>query len=606
MEYNISNKLQLDIYRYPYETDIGEWLKSDICITEIIININCKVEVFKVKYNLLVGGSAGQGMDTISDFLEKYFKGRGLYIFSNKDYMSRVRGGNNFTQVRFGDEPVFSHDDELDLVVALDKHTVELHMNRLKKDGIIYIDEAIDYNDEKVVKLPLMKTAKDLGLNRAFGMVAAGAVIKYFGFPNEGVENILSKRFNDDVRKINVEAVNKGYELVAAKYKVIEGKTENTILINGNTAIGVGALAGGLSFYSAYPMTPGTSIMTYLSKKQLEAGIVVEQVEDEISAVNMAIGASYAGARAMTGTSGGGFSLMVEALGLAGITETPLVIANSQRPGPATGLPTRTEQSDLSFLLTASHGEFPRMVMSVRNAEDAFYQTFRALNIADKYQTVVLILTDQYLADAKATVPKYNLENLKIERHISGAEGLGGDEEYRRYKVTESGISPRLIPGKVEGQIVLVDSDEHTEYSHITESGEVRNAQMEKRMKKLELIKKDVIEPDYFGVSNPELLLVGWGSTYGALMEAVEMLNKDGVSVGALSFGDLYPLPEKLLKKYSLAAKKVVNVEQNYTGQLGKLIAQETGILMNGSILKYDGRQISAREIYDRVKSEVF
>jgi Pyruvate:ferredoxin oxidoreductase and related 2-oxoacid:ferredoxin oxidoreductases, alpha subunit len=296
---------------------------------------------------------------------------------------------------------------------------------------------------------------------------------------------------------------------------------------------------------------------------------------------------------------------MVEALGLAGITETPLVVVDSQRPGPATGLPTRTEQSDLSFLLTASHGEFPRMVMSVRNAEDAFYQTFRALNIADKYQTVVLILTDQYLADAKVTVPRFNLDNLKIEKYISGKEVLEEGEEYRRYKLTESGISPRLIPGKVDGQVVLVDSDEHTEYSHITESAEVRNAQMEKRMKKLELMKEEVLEPEYFGVEEPEILLLGWGSTYGALKEAAQALKSEGVKAGALVFGDLYPLPTKLLKKYKEYAKVVINVEQNYTGQLGKLITQETGILMNKSILKYDGRQMNADYIVNRVKSEV-
>jgi 2-oxoglutarate/2-oxoacid ferredoxin oxidoreductase subunit alpha len=561
--------------------------------------------VYNLKYNILVGGSAGQGMDTISDFLEKFFKSKGLYVFSNKDYMSRVRGGNNFTQIRFGDEQSFSHYPYLDLIVALDVNTVEFHQNRLDQHGIIITDESIKHQDKRVVSLPLLKLAKELGLNRVFGMIAAGVVIKYFGLPLDGIDNLLSSKFSDEVRKINLEAVHKGYSLIESKHNIKGGNLTNGILINGNTAIALGAIAGGLSFYSAYPMTPATSIMTYLSKKQLEAGIVVEQVEDEIAAINMAIGASYAGARAMTGSSGGGFSLMVEALGLAGITETPLVVVDSQRPGPATGLPTRTEQSDLSFLLTASHGEFPRMVICVRNAEDAFYQTFRALNIAEKYQTVVLILTDQYLADSMVTIPKYNLDELKIERHIAGAEDIDAGEEYRRYKITESGISPRIIPGKIDNQIILVDSDEHTEYSHITESAKVRNEQMEKRMRKLELMKNDVLEPEYFGSEKPEVLLVGWGSTYGALKEAVEIMNREGFNIGALSFGDLYPLPQKLFNKYSRGAKLVVNVEQNYTGQLGKLITQETGVIMDKSILKYDGRQMDALEICDKLKSEV-
>ncbi|WP_163192471.1 2-oxoacid:acceptor oxidoreductase subunit alpha [Clostridium thermarum] len=556
-------------------------------------------------FNILIGGQAGQGMDTISDFVEKVLKMNGYYVFSNKDYMSRVRGGNNFTQVRFGDEPIFSHKEELDFIVALDKNTAEYHVERLKQDGNILIDESINFQEDRVISLPLINLCKDLGLNRAFGMMAAGVTLKYFGINIEGFDGFISKKFNEDVRRINTEAVWKGYGLVEAKKQAPKVEAGNTLLLNGNTSIALGALAAGLDFYSAYPMTPATSVMTYLAKKQVEAGIVVEQVEDEIAAINMAIGASYAGARAMTGSSGGGVSLMVEAFGLAGITETPLVIVDSQRPGPATGLPTRTEQSDLSFLLTASHGEFPRMVMSVRNAEDAFYQTFRALNIADKYQTLVLILTDQYLADSKVTVPRFNLDGLRIEEYISGKEVLSEGEEYRRYKLTENGISPRLIPGKVEGQVVLVDSDEHTEESHITESADVRIAQMEKRMKKLELMKKEVQEPEYFGVEAPEVLLVGWGSTYGALREAIALLNKEGIMIGALSFGDIYPLPTKLLRKYAVSAKVIVNVEQNYTGQLGKLITQETGILMSKSILKYDGRQINAEDIVARVKSEV-
>lgn len=559
-----------------------------------------------MNYNILIGGQAGQGMDTVADFLEKYIKRKGYYVFSNKDYMSRVRGGHNFIQVRFGTEPIFAHHPDLDLILALNKDTVELHMERLKADGKVIIDETIEYKGERVISLPLSKISKEVGLARAFGMVAAGAILKYFGLPLEGVENVFPSKFNEEVKNVNLQAVKRGYESVEAKFSIAEGRAQNTMLINGNSAIALGAIAGGLTFYSAYPMTPATSIMTYLSKKQVEAGMVIEQVEDEIAAINMAIGASYAGARAMTGSSGGGFSLMVEALGLAGITETPLVVVNSQRPGPATGLPTRTEQSDLSFMLTASHGEFPRMVLSVRNAEDAFYQTFRALNLADKYQTVVLLLTDQYLADANAVIPKYKLEDLKIERHISNGDILVEGEEYKRYKVTENGISPRLIPGKVDGQIVLVDSDEHTEYAHITESSEVRNDQMEKRMRKLELMKEEVLEPEFFGNENPEVLLLGWGSTYGPLKEAVENLNNDGYKVAALSFGDIYPLPQKLLKKYSTIAKTVVNVEQNFTGQLGKLITQETAIKMDKSILKYDGRQLDPKEVCSRVKREVF
>ncbi|MDI9216494.1 2-oxoacid:acceptor oxidoreductase subunit alpha [Clostridium tertium] len=557
-----------------------------------------------MEYNILIGGSAGQGLDTLSDFLEKSIKKFGFYVFSNKDYMSRVRGGHNFIQIRFGENKIYSHKNELDLILALDENTISYHKDRLKDDGIIISDKSIKNEYKKIIKLPLIETAKGLSLSKAFTSVAAGVILKYFSIGLENIDKYFSNKLPEDIRNKNIEAVRLGYDLIDSKYKMQGNDLSNYILINGNNAIALGAIAGGLDFYSAYPMTPATSIMTYLSKKQVETGIVVDQAEDEIAAINFAIGASYAGARAMTGSSGGGVSLMVEAFGLSGITETPIVIIDSQRPGPATGLPTRTEQSDLSFLLTASQGEFPRILISVRNAEDAFYKTVKALNLADKYQTVVILLTDQYLADANITIPKYDLDNIKIERYISNGEYLKEGEEYKRYKVTQSGISPRMIPGNSKHQVVLVDSDEHTEGAHITESAEVRNLQMEKRMKKLELIKKDIEEPEFMGKEDLEILLLGFGSTYGALKDAVDELNSQGKRVGALSFGDIYPLPQERLKKYSKQAKEIINVEQNFTGQLGKLVTQETGILMTNSILRYDGRQICGSDIVMKLREE--
>ncbi|MBY0755420.1 2-oxoacid:acceptor oxidoreductase subunit alpha [Clostridium sardiniense] len=556
-------------------------------------------------YNILIGGSAGQGMDTVSDFLEKALKKKGFYVFSNKDYMSRVRGGHNYTQIRFGTEPIYSHKNELDLILALDENTALLHIKDLIETGIIIMDESIKFNEKRELKLPLIKTATSLGILRGFTSVAAGAILKYFSLHGD-VDELFSQKLKEPIRSKNIEAIHLGYTLLDSKYSLKGNDLSNHILINGNNAISLGAIAGGLDFYSAYPMTPATSIMTYLSKKQKDVGIVVDQAEDEISAINFAIGASYAGARAMTGSSGGGFSLMVESLGFAGIAEIPLVIIDSQRPGPATGLPTRTEQSDLSFILTASHGEFPRIVLSVRNAADAFTQTIKALNIADKYQTVVLLLTDQYIADSNVTIPMYDLDKVKIERYISTEKDLLPNEEYKRYEVTKSGISKRLIPGKLKNHVVIVDSDEHNEWGHITEKAEVRNAQMEKRFRKINSIEDDLEEPEYFGDEDIDILLVGWGSTYGALKDAVKLLNAKGIKTGCLSFGDLYPLPKKRLLTYAKKAKKIINIEQNFTGQLGKLITQETGILMDSSILKYDGRQIIGSEISDKFKKEDF
>ncbi|WP_294188909.1 2-oxoacid:acceptor oxidoreductase subunit alpha [uncultured Clostridium sp.] len=559
-----------------------------------------------MEYNILIGGSAGQGLDTISDFLEKVIKKSGFYLFSNKDYMSRVRGGHNFIQIRFGENRVFAHKDKLDLILALDENTVLYHKGRLNKDGIIIADKSIKLNDEEILKLPLLELAKGLSLSKAFTSVAAGVILKYFSLEIEGIEKYFNKKLSQEIINKNIEAVKIGYKLIDSKYKAKGKDLSNHLLINGNNAIALGAIAGGLDFYSAYPMTPATSIMTYLSKKQSKIGIVVDQAEDEIAAINFAIGASYAGARAMTGSSGGGVSLMVEAFGLSGITETPVVVIDSQRPGPATGLPTRTEQSDLSFLLTAAQGEFPRAVISIRNAEEGFYKTVKALNLADKYQTLVIILTDQYLADANITIPKYDLSKVKIERYISNGEEMQEGEDYKRYKVTKNGISPRMIPGNSKGQTVLVDSDEHTEEAHITESSTVRNVQMEKRMKKLQLIKEEMEEPEFIGNEDLDILLVGFGSTYGALKDAIDELSSQGEKIAALTFGDIYPLPEKTLRLYANKAKKIINVEQNYTGQLGKLITQETGILMSNSILKYDGRQITGNEIVEKLRREEF
>jgi 2-oxoglutarate ferredoxin oxidoreductase subunit alpha len=345
-------------------------------------------------------------------------------------------------------------------------------------------------------------------------------------------------------------------------------------------------------------MSPSTPILEYLASKSDKANVVVEQAEDEIAAINMAIGASYAGARAMTGTSGGGFSLMVEALGLSGMAEIPLVIVDMQRPGPVTGLPTRTEQGDLRFVISASQGEFPRMVIAIRNHTDAFYQTVRAFDIAEKYQIPVIILCDQYLGDASATVKQFDLSDIKKNKSNAASMDSG---EYLRYRYTESGISARLIPGKTKN-LVIIDSDEHDERGWITESAEVRTKMVEKRMKKRLSLMQELQEPEFIGQESFDTLLVGWGSTYGPIKEAVGLLNKnaDG-KFAALVFGDVYPLPQNLLKEKAAAARKIINVEQNATGQMAGLIREYTGIVCNESILRYDGRQITGEEIAERI-----
>lgn len=552
-------------------------------------------------YNLLIGGAAGQGIDTTAAVLEKLFKRSGYHVFTVRDFMSRIRGGHNFTLLRFDTEAVLSHSNRLDGIIALDEETIRLHREELKEDGFILCDSKLATEEPRAIKIPMEDMARSLGNPRVSGSIAVGAVLKLFGENLEQVGDILGSFVKEQYLEVNLKAVKEGYSSVENRYPHLNGNFSDWMMIGGSKATALGAIAAGMKFYSAYPMSPATTIMEALASKGGEAGIVVEQAEDEIAAINMAIGASYAGARAMTGTSGGGFSLMVEALGLSGMAEIPLVVVDVQRPGPVTGLPTRTEQSDLRFVIHASQGEFPRMVIAFRNAEDAFYQTVRAFGLADKYQIPVILLSDQYLGDASWTVEPFEISRIDT---AEPAKHYDGEEEYLRYRYTQDGISPRLIPGKT-GQLVIIDSDEHDERGWITESAEVRKHMMDKRMKKMEGLEQELLEPEFIGTDDFDSLIVGWGSTWGPISEAVKLLNQaQGRRYAALVFGDIFPLPGKLLIQKALKAKQIINVEQNATGQLAGLIREETGIVCGISILKYDGRQLSGEEITERIREE--
>ncbi|MVX64788.1 2-oxoacid:acceptor oxidoreductase subunit alpha [Clostridium chromiireducens] len=553
-------------------------------------------------YNILIGGAAGLGMETISSILEKVLKRKGFEIFTIQDYMSRVRGGHNFFQIRFGNEEINSHWDEIDGIIALDKETIDLHLGRLKENGFIISDEQVKIEDKRFLGLPLKATSKNIGNPKVYGSVALGACIKLFDIDLSGVKEVLSEKFKDEIANKNFSAFEEGYKLVTPKYPIQSKSKDSSVLLGGNDAIALGALAAGCKFYSAYPMTPSTSIMNYLASKMNEAEIVVEQAEDEIASINMAIGASYAGVRAMTGSSGGGFALMVEAVGLSGMLEVPLVIAEIQRPGPTTGLPTRTEQADLRFVISSSPGEIPKMVIALRDPEDAFYQTIRAFNIADKYQIPVIILGDQFLADSIRTIKPFDFDKIKVERCLHDDEYIN-DKDYKRYEITKTGISPRITPGKIPGLTVLVDSDEHDEYGHITESAEIRNKMNDKRLRKIEYLKEELLEPELIGEENADTLLLAWGSLYSPVKEAVKLLNeRSGKNkYCSLIFGDIWPLPDKELNKYAKKVKSIINIEQNATGQLAGLIRECTGIECNSSILKYDGRPISSQEIYNKL-----
>lgn len=553
-------------------------------------------------YNLLIGGAAGQGVETVTGVLERFIKLAGCGLFTSRDLMSRIRGGHNFSLLRFGADTPKAHDEHLDGIIALNAETLDLHLPNLAHDGFAIVEKSNASPDPRVIKLDVMGIAKGLGNQRASGSVALGAALKLLGVPfsDDQASAIFGRFLREDLVPVNVEAVNAGYEAATQRREPLTGTHQDDLLLSGSQALCLGAMAAGLQFYTAYPMSPSTSILENLAQHAQEVGFMVEQAEDEIAAINMALGAAYAGARAMTGTSGGGFSLMVESLGLAGIGEIPLVVVNAMRPGPATGLPTRTEQADLKFVISAAQGEFPRMVISLRNHIDAFHQTARAFELAEKYQIPVILLTDQFLQDSTATLPGLDAASVRQAKPLA-FDGVG---EYARYRYTDSGISPRIFPGDQRG-FATVDSDEHNEQGEIIEDAGTRVRMMDKRMKKLELLKQDLLEPEHAGHREPDILLIGWGSMDGPLREAVEILNNaHGRRAAALIFGDVWPLPVKELTAYAAKAGKRINVEQNFTGQLGLLIREQTGIAMDASILKYDGRQLTGAQIAQQALKE--
>ncbi len=516
--------------------------------------------------------------------------------------MSRVRGGNNFIQIRFSSDEVYSQSNDFDYIIPLDALAYEQNKHLLDEVPFIMDLTLIQDSHENALIEDFKGIAKDAGNEKAITSALLGYLWKVFGLDADILEETIKKTFPEKLAEINILASKGGFKKAKVQEQLLsKGTSKDYIFINGNQSIAFAALMAGCKFYSAYPMTPSTSVMNELATYSEKYPIIVEQAEDEIAAINMAIGSSFAGVRSMTGSSGGGFSLMVEGLGLAGISETPLVIVDSQRPGPATGFATRTAQGDLSFVLTASQGEFPRVILAPKNQEDCFNLTFKAFDIAEKYQVPVFIMTDQFLSDARKTIEAFDQDDYKNTSYFADLEG-SSDYSYERYKITENGISPRIYPGQFNNQCVLQDSYEHDEKGHDTESAYFGKAMMEKRMKKLNNFYEDIMEPEIVGIPYSEIMILSWGSTYGPLKEAIKKLNDEDINIFALHFNYIWPLPKKHLEKFSSRVSKIITVEHNYTGQLGKLIKQETGISITDKITAYDGRQMSPEEIYNRIK----
>ena len=553
-----------------------------------------------------IGGEAGQGIQTVGDLLAAVCRESGLYIMAINDFESRIRGGHSFFQIRISDQPVLAPNHQVNLLIALNKETLGLHKAQLIEGGMAIVDST-EPGTDKFLSIDMTGLAKEAGGRVMANTVAAGAALALMGAPFELFQDELKKRFSgksEQIAQNNIKAATLGYESVTGKqlkHAFQWHKSEpKGALLDGSKAAALGALAADCRLASFYPMSPATGILTQLAALSRKFPMVVEQVEDELAAANLIIGASYAGVRAMTATSGGGFCLMTEALGLAGITETPMVVVNSQRPGPATGLATRTEQADLLFTIRAAQDEFPRIVLAPGTAYETFESLKKAFHLADKFQVPVIVLMDAYLNDSIFIADKPLKVSDKIERFITEDSDMTDPESYERYALTEDGVSPRALPcnGKA---LVMTSGNEHTPDGHLTEDPQVRIQMVDKRNSKMPNMLKELDPPSGYH-QDAEILLVGWGSSSGAIRESVDILRNDSIDAGSLHFTDIWPFPADVVKKLLSKAKRTVMVELNSTAQMGQLIREQTGILYSDSILKYDGRPFYPIEIVDEVK----
>lgn len=555
--------------------------------------------------SIVLGGAAGRGVQTIQSILTSVLKREGYFVSASQEYMSRIRGGSNSTEIRVTAERRLAYVKKIDLLLPLDSASLDHLAPRIGPETVILADtKTIKPGGRRVVDVPFSAVADELGNQLFANTVAAGVVFGILQADLAGLETYLAEVFarkGDDVVEKNRTAARKGYEL-GKHLAYVEHldislprkkETAAEFLINGNDALGLGLLAGGANFLAAYPMSPSTGILTFFAERAQKLGLAVEQAEDEISAINMGLGASYAGARAIVTTSGGGFALMEEGVSLAGIIETPIVIHLAQRPGPATGLPTRTEQADLNLALYSGHGEFPRAIFSPGTLEELYLCGQLAMDVADKYQVPVFILTDQYLLDAIGSVPEEKFEDIRWRSHL-----IETAADYKRYAFTESGVSPRGVPGYGSG-LVVVDSDEHTEDGHLTEDLATRVRMMDKRLGKETLMRKELLPPVAVGPEEAETILVGWGSTRGALEEALAASGRTDIRY--LHFPQVWPLPART-KSLFKGAKKTIVAELNATGQFANLLKQH-GVKVTDNMLQYTGEPFAADELTEKIKA---
>ncbi len=576
-----------------------------------------------------IGGPAGFGIKAAGQSLARVFARSGLHTLDLTEYPSLIKGGHNTYHLRVSDRPLHSHVLPTDVLVCLDRDTVALHDGELTEGAAVIYDPAdfdaaetgLDASRFCLVPVPLTQIVRDTGGQKIMRNVAAlGAVLGHMDFPLDALKASIREQFAHKPPQIaeqNIAIADAGYEHARShscsfphRVAPADNPSEH-MLVDGNEAIGLGALAAGLGLYCAYPMTPASSLLHFMAKHSDEQGVVVKHTEDEIAAINMVIGGAFGGTRSMCATSGGGFSLMVEAFGLAGVSESAIVVGMFTRPGPATGLPTWTEQSDLRFVLHAAQGEFPRVILAPGDHTEAFELTWQAFNLADILQTPVVILGDSYLSDNRRTVDPFDFEAVTVDRGKLVASGdiadhpdaLDTDGDYLRYKIADDGISVRALPG-VKGATQVVNSYEHDEkgYGAQGEIASVRVGQNEKRLRKIERARALVPPPRRYGPDSADLSLVVFGTTKQPALEAMDWLADEGVHVNMLQLVTLWPFPAEDVSAFLDAATRTLIVEGNATGQLEGLIRQECLRGADDRLHRYDGRPFSPEQIYAHVK----
>ncbi|MDQ6419177.1 2-oxoacid:acceptor oxidoreductase subunit alpha [Paenibacillus sp. LHD-117] len=566
-----------------------------------------------------IGGQQGEGVESTDRIFSTALNRLGYYLYGYRHFSSRIKGGHTNNKIRISTNPIRAISDDLDILVAFDQESIDLNAHELRPGGVVVADAKFDPTipdgvDAKLFAVPITKIAEELGTSLMKNMVASGASWALLGLPlevfNKAVEEEFGRKGAAIVAK-NIEAVKNGAEFVLEQaggpldeFKLEEADGKQKLFMIGNEAIGLGSVAAGCRLMSAYPITPASEIMEYLIKKLPKFGGTVVQTEDEIAAVTMAIGANYAGVRTMTASAGPGLSLMMEAIGLSGMTETPLVIVNTQRGGPSTGLPTKQEQSDLNAMIYGTHGEIPKIVIAPASIEDCFYDMVEAFNLSEHYQVPVIVMTDLQLSLGKQSCEPLDFSKVEIKRGklVIETPPLEGHDLFKRYELTEDGISPRVLPG-VKGGLHHVTGVEHDEVGRPSENAVNRRNMMDKRLGKLNgLHVRDAIRVDAPN-ANPDLLVIGMGSTGGTIDAARARLEEDGITTNHITIRQIHPFPTEALMPYLKAAKQVVVIENNATAQLAAQIKMNAGFGDKiKSLLKYDGNPFLPLEVYQACK----